>query len=335
MGLPLRNVLVQNVTRPLGADVSDDLPVNPLWAIDYTLRCQQLAASTTTDTIVTLANILANVTRIEVLFRGTTVLSGSLTDLAVLSAILTGYCPYIINQGDATNGARAVTVRLLLGRPRMRGAECFPATRRGELTLHRVFAGAFTNQVTTTVSEQIETVELLGQEPTAYLKAVTVGRTWPAVGDQDLDFPLGNDIFGAVLFGTTGFTALPSTASWSQLKLLVDNVEWQWALANWETLQGRLQKRIRKISELQAHTHTENLAAMYAADAQTTVPRVSEAILDNYGYLDLDEFDDDSSLLETAGRGRVHLRATAGTADAVRMLPLELVRLQARETSMA
>lgn len=326
---PLRNVLLQNTARALSADVQDDLPVNPLYAILYTLRVEQLAVSDTADKIVSLANILANVSRIEVLFRGTTIVSGSLADICIMNAILYNRLPYIINQGDATNGARAVTIPIYLGRPWMHGLESFPATRRGELTLRRVFNSAFTNQVTTTLTEQVETVEMLGGDPASFLKYVTIAKTFSTTGDNDVDFPLGNRILGALLFGTTGFTATTCVATWLKSKLLVDGVEWTYANTNWETLHGSLNRLIELHSELQAHTHTENLAAMYAADAATTIPKVTEAILDNYGYLDFDMFDDEKYLLQTAGRGRVWVRATAGTADAARMLPLEIVDLKA------
>jgi len=325
--VPLRNVLVQNVSRAAGADVSTDLPVNPLYAILYTLRFQQAAASDTADKIPGLAEVLALVSRIEVLFRGTTVFSVSLADAAVLAAKLTGVMPYIINQGDAANGQRSLTVPIFLGRPKMRGVECFPATRRGELTLRRLFASSFSLVDTSDLDEQVETVELLGAEPKGFSKVVSIAKTWPATGDQDLDLPLGNTMSGVLLYGTTGYAAATSAASWSRVKLLVDNVEHQYAMANWETLQGELRYAIHRGDEAQGHTHTENLAAAYAADAACAKPRVTESVLDNYGCLCFDQFGDDTHLLETAGRGRVHLRATAGTADAVRAVPLELVTL--------
>jgi hypothetical protein len=325
--VPLRNVLVQNVSRAASADVSTDLPVNPLYMILYTLRFQQAAASDTADKIPGLAEVLALVSRIEVLFRGTTVFSVSLADAAVLAAKLTGVMPYIINQGDAANGQRSLTVPIFLGRPKMRGVECFPATRRGELTLRRLFASSFSLIDTSDLDEQIETVELLGAEPRAFSKVVSIAKTWPATGDQDLDLPLGNTMAGVLLYGTTGYAAAASAASWSSVKLLVDNVEHQYAKANWETLQGELRYGITRGDEAQGHAHTENLAAAYAQDVAGAKPRVTESVLDNYGCLCFDMFGDDTHLLETAGRGRVHLRATAGTADAVRAVPMEVVAL--------
>jgi len=325
--VPLRNVLVQNTTRAAAADIVDDLPVNPLFCIDYTLRLQQAAASDTADKTVSLANALATVSKIEVQFRGSTVLSGSLTDIAILSAILTGRFPFLLSQGDAANGPRAVTVRIPLGRLNQMGAECFPAVRRGELQLHRTFASSFTNVDTADLEEQIETVELLGATPAAFLKYVTLSKTFATTGDNDVDLPLGNPILGVLLFGTTGLDADPCVATWLKTKLLVDNVEYMYALTNWETANSDLRQRLMHADALQAHTHVENLAASYAADATSARSEVTDGILANYAWLDLDMFSDGSTALDTQGRGRVHLRATAGTADAARAMALEIVPL--------
>lgn len=331
--VPWRNVLVQNRALTLSEDVSVDLPVNPLLCVLYTLRVEQLAISDTADKTVSLADILSVITRIEVLFRGSQVLSGSLADICVMNAMLTGRWPFILNTGDATNGARCVTIPIFLGRPRAKGLEAFPAVRRGELTLHRVVNSASARQVTTTITEQIETVELMGGNPERFLKYVTLSKTFGTTGDNDVDLPMGNPLAGVLLYGTTGFAATSSAATWKQTKCLVDNAEFGYSLTNWESLHGSLNLRLPLNSELQGHTHTENLAAAYAADVASARPRVSESVLQNYGLLDFDPFDDDSQLLETTGRGRVHLRVTAGTADAARALPVEIIALGAGASS--
>jgi hypothetical protein len=324
---PLRNVLVQNAARAVNDDVITDLPVNPLYCILYTIRAQQLAASTTTDKIVGLLDLCNAVSKIEVLFRGSTVLSGNLQDIAVMNAILSGRYPYIIHQGDALNRDVAVTVPIYLGRPTRKGMEAFPATRKGELSLHRTMNSAFTNLNATTLTEQIETVELLGADPKQFLKYVTLSKTFVTTGDNDVDLPLGNPIAHVLVWGNTPWTAAASVATWKQTKLLVDNVEYWYALTNWESLHGELNISVPLSSELQDHTHTENLAAAYAADAASAKPRTAEGLLANYGLLDFDPWDDDAYLVQTAGRGRVHMRVTAGSADAARALPLELISI--------
>ena len=329
MSQPLRNVLAQDILAVPASDVSIDLPVNPLYCILYTLLVGQAAASATTDTIIKLTDVLAAIPRIEVLFRGTTIVSGSLADICVMNAVLTGYLPWIVNQGDSTGQRVALTVPIYLGRPWMKGMEAFPATRRGELTLRRVINAAPPEIDSTTVTEQIETIEILGATPASFLKYITVAKTFLTTGDNDIDFPLGNSILGALHFGTTGYTSQPPAATWNQLKMLVDGVEWTYARTNWATLQGDLNRCIEQHSELQSHNHTENLAAAYAADVPNTVPSQSNLLLNHYAFLDFDPWEDEKYLLQTQGRGRVWLRATAGAADAARMLPLEIIDLSA------
>lgn len=323
--LPQRTVMVQNVLRSVDADMSDDLPVNPLYCILYTLRVNLLAVSVLTDAIAGLWQVLRDVARIEVLFRGSAIVSGSLADIAVMNALLTGRLPFVQHMSDGADVGIAVTVPIYLGRPWMAGMEAFPATRRGELTLHREFASAFSLQDEASLTEQVETWEMLDSQPASMLKYVTLQKTFGATGDQDFDLPMGNPMLGALLFGTTGFDALPSLATWKELRLLVDNVEYMYARANWESIVGELNSRLAFSSDWQNHQHTENLAAAYTVDQFTTKSVGIGYELEHYGYLDFDPWQDGKYALQTAGRGRVHLRAVAGSADLARVLPLEVV----------
>lgn len=321
----VRSVLKQNVVRAASDDVTDNLPVNPLLCILYTLRAEQAAASTTADTIAAVKDLLAAVTKVEVLFRGSQVMSGSLTDLALMSALQMGRLPQAINVGDATENPVAVTVPLFLGRWGLKGAEAFPATRSGELTLHRVINGTLTNLEVDSLTEQIETYEVIGLNPSSFLKQVTIAASFGATGQNDVDLPMGNPILGALLWGNTPFNATTSVATLSQVQLIVDGVNYLITQANWETLHGELTRLISLGSDLSAHTHTENLAAAYAADVATARPRTSEGLLTNYSWLPFDLFGDGSMPLVTAGHGRVNLRFQVGTADTARVIPLEIV----------
>jgi hypothetical protein len=324
---PLRNVVLpQNAVTP-STDIQTDLPVNPIKVIYYTLMALQDAASDTTDKQIDILNLLRIVNRLEVLFRGTTIVSGSLTDLMVMNAILTHSCPHVLNRADAATNAVAITVPIYLGRPRGKDTECFPATRRGELTLRRLFDSLPSYITSGSIMELIETVEYLGAVPKSFLKYVTIAKGFTTLGDNDIDFPLGNPILGALLHGDTSFEGLPPVATWDKIKLLVDGVEWTYALTNWVTLNGQLGDHLDRDFAMQHHVHTENLAAAYAQDVATSNPFRDEPLDNEYGYLDFDEFDDDTTVLQTAGRGRCWLRVTSASGDAARMLPLERVDL--------
>jgi hypothetical protein len=73
----------------------------------------------------------------------------------------------------------------------------------------------------------------------------------------------------------------------------------------------------------------ENDAAAYAQDALIDGEHAQVGFWDNYALIDLDPHTDGMYALETKGKARIHLRATADVADAARAIPLELVDVAA------
>lgn len=317
----LRQVLVQDETLAVSTTRTDDLPVNPLSMILLTLR--NLNNTADLDDFQNITALLNQISRVEVLFQGSAIISGSLADLARLYGLMLGNPPLQTESTIVDNNTRSITVPLLLGRKPFWPQECFPAVRRGELQLQTTSAAAQTGIDNLTV--QIETVELLAATPARYLKATTISRTFPATGDNDVDLPIGNKIAGALLFGTTVPTGASFNSSWGQVRLMVDNVEAYYAKTNWETLHNELQRRIREGVSAGTYRSRENDAAAYAQDALTDGEHAQVGFWNNYAFLDLDPHMDNNWLLETKGRARIFLRATADTADAVRVIPLELI----------
>ena len=117
------------------------------------------------------------------------------------------------------------------------------------------------------------------------------------------------------------------TATITTVKLLVDNVETNYSLANWESLWGDQALRHHQQRDFNEHVHLENTAVGYTQFADTSLPQYLDTTLHQHAYLDFDPLKDDSYLLDTAGRGRVHLQINFGLADTVRLLPIELIRL--------
>lgn len=319
----LRQVLVQDESLAVSSVRTDDLPVNPLSMVLVTLR--NLNNSATLTDFTNIQNLLTQISKLEILFQGSAIVSGSLADLARLNGILLRNPPMQTAAAIVDNDARSVTVPILLGRKPYWPDECFPAVRRGELQLQLTSAAAQTGVDTLTV--QIETVELLGATPKRYMKGTTISRTFPATGDNDIDLPIGNRMAGILLFGTTVPTGAALTASWGQTRLMVDNVEAYYAKTNWETLHGELSRYIREGVSAGSYTIEENLAAAYTQFALTDGEHGQVGFWNNYAFMDFDPHRDDAWLLETAGRARIHLRTTADAADAVRMIPLELVEV--------
>ncbi len=318
----LRQVIVQNETFAVSTQRTDDLPVNPLSMILVTVRMLENIA--TTADFSSINAVLNQISKLEVLYKGSAIVSGSLADLARLNGILLRHIPMQTATSIVDNDARAITVPILLGRRAYDPDECFPAVRRGELQLQMTTAAAQTGVDTPTV--QVETVELLEAMPKRFLKYTTISRTFAATGDNDVDLPIGNKIAGVLLFGTTAPTGAVFTATIGQLRLLVDNVESYYARTNWETLHNELQRYITESPaggafQAEEHGAAANAAGQFLVTGEHSVV----GFYDHYAHLDFQPTLDDRFLLETAGKARIHLRINAGAANAMRALPMELI----------
>jgi len=322
----LHSVLAQDTTLVASTRQTFDLPVNPLSVILLTIRARDTGVIT--GARATLAAFLALIATIRVVFKGSDIINGTPADLYVTGALLSGKLPKHNTMENTATAVRFCTIPLLLGRTPYWSQECFPASRRGELQLIVDPAASLAGFDTTTL--QVETVELLDAQPNRFIKYTSLARTWPATGQNDVDLPLGNPLVGCTLFGTTFPTGGSFNATFGQLSVLVDNVNYTYALTNWETLQNLMFNRLPSAAEWWTHTHVENLAAAYAQNAETEVPRQARDLFRQYAYLDWDPLKDDQYLLQTEGRGSVRVRAFADVADAARLLPIELVALEAQ-----
>lgn len=320
----LRSRMIQDETVTAGAAVrSDDLPVNPLSAVLLTI----LARVTAVNTHPTLSNLLAVLSRVEVLYKGQSIVSASLHDLYALAYYLLGRAPHQLRRDDTAAAARiGVTIPILFGRQPYDLNECFPAVRRGELQLQTTPAASFT--ALDTVTLQVETVELLDAAPKSFLKATTISKTPSAAGDHDVDLPIGNPILGIMLFATTVPTTASSNASINQVRTLVDNVEHGYALTNWETMKGG--DALTTNADWQgAELHSRLGAGAPAANDATEPVQWPTHTTRQYAWLDYDPTRNGAFALDTQGRARVHLRINADDAQAIRVIPVERLAIQA------
>jgi len=322
----LRTVVHQDVVvSAAGVPIEKNLGVNPLSFLLLTIRAQTLAA----NILPSLANLLAVLSSVDVRFKGTSIISLSPPDLLRMAAALWGRFAHRENLDDDVNGITWITLPVPFGRIPYWNMEAFPASRSGDLVLSATPAASFTN--VTGVTLQVEQIELLDAVPQQFLKYTTFPKTPTAVGEHDMDLPLGNPILGALLFGTTVPTGTSFNASIAAVKMLVDNVENYYSFANWESLHGDFLIRAHPEWELETVRFLENLAAAYTQNVETGAPSDAQRIHRQYAYLDFDPLRNGMYQLETEGRGRVHLRITADVADAIRMLPIELIKLPGAE----
>lgn len=321
----LRTTLIRDAVPAADGVANYDLPVNPLSAILLTVKA--LNATTALADYSAIAALLAMITNVTVTYRGANIVNASLTDLAVLGSLLSKWGPHQANQEEADDDVRSITVPILFGRRPYDPAECFPATRRGDLIL------SLTEDVAVTGADglivQAETVELLDATPSRFLKKTTISKVNAAAGIHEIDLPISNDLLGALLWAPVVPTGASYNSNFGQVALQVDNVETIFSQTNWESLAGELNRKLGPWPQ-QPHVHGYDGITVGVAGS-VREQQTDFNLLNNYGYLDFDPLEDDQYLLKTAGAARVNLSVTddAGSATAVRVLPIEMVRLAA------
>jgi len=292
----IRSVLVQDESESAGDVDTYNLPTNALSHIIFTLKCLNVTDEAT------LAEVLARLSKIEVLFKGESIVSISGSDLYALNCVMFGFEPILTNIVATDNATRAITLIIPLGRQIYDPKECFQPTKKGELQLQVTLSS--TETAVDGVIYQIETVEMLDVEPTQFLKVTTLSKTPTSGIDNDIDLPIGNKLAGILLYSTTVPTGTAWTTTVDKVRLLLNNVEYNIANLNWESLHGELLYRGGYIGD-----H----GAAYGDDK-----------IVKYGLIDFSPRNIDDLLVDTAGASSVKLRVSAGDANVLRALPMEI-----------
>lgn len=321
----LHNIAVQERNIAADAVIAYDLPVNPLSVILICLR--PLNDTGTLANFASYRDIAAAMNRVSVLYRGEAIVSCRGEDLAALNYYRWGIQPFQGQHKNVNNERRCAVVPILMGRYPYDKNSVFPKTMRGELTLEIDFDIADTGYDTLNLS--VETVEILDASPREYEKKVQVTQTNGATGDQDLNlFAGGNLVRGMLLFGTTGFTGATPAPSWGRVKVLLDGQETGYGATDFETLQGMHGLKGIQPPTYDAHKHIVTTDG----NAQTELATLAGVYqiglgYEQYAFMDFDPTGDDAHSLNTAGKSVVQLRANVETADAVRVLPIEVIKL--------
>lgn len=319
-----RTILRQEVAFAAGdTPIIDDLPVNPLSFVDVTLRGAAAAA----NTLPSHANMLAVLTNIEVLFKGSSIIAIDPDDLFVLQHYLEWLRAVAQPHSDVGLDVWRLTLRVSFSRKPYWINEGFPASRRGELQLRLSVAAAFTN--VGGLSLNIETEEILDAQFRQFLKYTTLSRTPTATGESDQDLPIGNPLAGVLLFGTTVPTATGVAASMREVRFMMDNQEVIIPRTRWDTLHAQLQQRMSPYLWASDHAHRAGAGIPAANELFEAAQYDAVSPVRNYAYLDFDPLQDGSYFVQTAGRSSVRLRINADLATAQRIIPIEIIELAA------
>jgi hypothetical protein len=164
----------------------------------------------------------------------------------------------------------------------------------------------------------VETVELVGATPKEYERKVQVSKTFGSTGAVDVDLPLGSMIRGLQLFGTTSFGGSAPVPSWGRIATLIGNQEVGISSSDFEI--GHALAAMRGIAPNPFDHRLVSTGGPGPAD-------IGDGGWQNYAYYDFDPNEDDMLSLHTAGETRFHIRADAETADLVRAVAIEQIKL--------
>jgi hypothetical protein len=320
----LHTVAVQD--KAVSADGVEvfDLAVNPLSVVLLNIR--PLNNTGTLAQFVRAMGLAGALNRISILHKGASVFNMSGVDACALNYFRHGMLPFEANGDDTDDERRCLSLPILLGKFAYDPSSCFPASKRGELTMELDIDIADTGYDGFRYS--VETVELLDAKPKEYERKTSISKTFAATGFQDFDLPNGALVRGLLLFGTTPFAGATPAPSWGRVELLKDNQQVGYASSDFECLHQLSQLMGRQPPTGQAHFHRTTTDG----NAQTAVTTLAgphgEGNQDGwnqYAYMDLDPTRDDMYAIDTAGSSSFLLRANVETADAVRVVQVERV----------
>jgi hypothetical protein len=280
--------------------IEKDLPIEP---ISHLILTFSFFNATDEGTLI---EVLGFINKITVAKLGVPILSLESEDLYAQNCYLFGRRPVLTAKIGTDNYARSLTLMVPMGRKLYDPKECFPATKKGELTLDldtTVPATTLDNAVV-----NIETVSLPGATPSRYLKSTMQTITAPgSTGDNDVDLPLGNDIVAMCLRLTTWLTAATHTLGVDYLQLLVNDNNYGYQSAHMACLMGDL---------------VNIIDTQHGAIAAQGLIQPSQCV-----FLDFDPRRNDEFLLQTAGKTSAKLRLEMGVDEATYLSLYELVKV--------
>lgn len=314
----IHSVLAQNESVTQGTVIPYDLPVNPLSHILLTIKQQQSEANLP----VAYGNMRGTIAKIEVLYKGSAVFSMSGCDALDMATLLMGFQYWGVNDCGNNNDWRTITYLVPFGRKLYWPRECYPASTRGELILHVTYGSAFAGFDEHLA--QIETIELPDAAPERFLRMTTLSVTPSATGEHDVDLPIGHPISDLILFGTSIPAAAVDLASIQYVQIMVDNHRVFYSHANFDTLHNMAGLYTTPPGYWGGHVHrlTAGSYAQYA-DTSVVIPKNHEC--EQRLRIPFDINMDGEFILETAGKSSVVCRIYAGVADAMRVIPCEIV----------
>lgn len=315
----IHSILRTNTAILADGDETMDLPVNPLSVI--LLHLMPLNECTAETTYSFIKGLLAALVSIRVSHKGSAVVDLNGYDLAMVDLLYHRTGLFQCNAIRTDDDRRSLTVPIIFGRNPYMPSECFPVTKKGELHLTITWDIAATAY--DGLRRSIETIELPDATPDFVQKVTTLAQTFAALGQNDVDLPIGNVIRAILLWGATGFAGATPLPTWGQLELMMNNRQTHYSASDFEV--SRAIAGLCGCAYPPSFDHYHGADFSGAAYADTEEPQTSESKEELYTLLHLDPTRDDEYSLVTDGAARVNVRADCETIGAVRVLPIEKV----------
>jgi len=275
-----------------------DLPTNPLSHLVISIDGYNVTDEAT------LAEIIAFINKVTVTHSGVAVIDIESEDLYGVNCYLFKRRPILTSKIATDNAARCLSLIVPFGRRIFDPSECYPACKKGELTLTLDTTVPSASLDNSTLN--IEAVELVGATPSQFLKTTQLVVVAPgATGDNDKELPIGNKIVCVQIRMTTFPGASSHTYGVDVAKIMVNNKEFGYTAARAHCLIGDMINRI------------DNQPGDIAAQGEIQP--------DNIVWLDYDPHGDGQWLLETEGKSSVKIRMTMGVNEATTLTIMELV----------
>jgi len=313
----IHSILEPDQAISADGDQTYDLPVNPLSAI--LLNISPLNDTGTITAYQFVEGLLSAVDNIRVDYKGSAIFNMAGVDAAAMALLYHGFQLWQSNAVETNDNRRSLVLPICFGRMPYMQSECFPESKKGELTMQVEWDIADTGFDGLRMS--IETIELPEATPTHFEKKTTLSQTFAATGQNDIDLPIGNVLRACLLWGTTGAAGASFAPTIAEWEFLIDNIQRYYSGTTWEVSRGILGLMKRPFPVDAMHIHSVDASG--AGEEDTRDPQVEGAIDDNYALALFDVTQDDEFSVDTNGAGRVNIRVEAEAAEAVRALPVE------------
>lgn len=318
----LRSIVQDEVTLAATGDITPvDLPTNPISHLVLTISLERPSeAATAAHRII--SDCFLGIGDVSVRHDGEQIIQGSLADLTMQAAALTGFLPHGAFMA-ATGQLQTMSFLIPFSRKPYWHEEAYPATSRGRFRFHMNVLDISPGSATA-MNWQLEAVELIEDNPTRYLKYTTLTRALAATGRQRVPLPLGNQILGVLLFNPATEITATEQSAWGKVQVVKDNVQQYYVESNWESLRADLALRCPSILRGFGHTHAQLAADVITGDE--IINRNNPPA--QYGFLDFDPLKDGSYALDTEGVSDLELDLNSDVSTGtVRYVPTELVQV--------